>query len=72
MTLNVKLYNSQFNKLKAETKTGTEVALNLSSNVIRDSNDDIIFLHKLFITDTQISSICKAFANGSLANIRFS
>ena len=45
MTLNVKLYNSQFNKLKAETKTGTEVALNLSSNVIRDSNDDIIFLH---------------------------
>ena len=31
-TLNVKLSNSQLNKLKSGIKNGTEVTLNLSSN----------------------------------------
>ena len=31
-TLNVKLSNSQLNKLKSEIKNSTEVTLNLSSN----------------------------------------
>ena len=33
-TLNVKLANSQLNKLKSEINNGTEVVLNFSSNVI--------------------------------------
>ena len=57
--------HSQLNKLKSELKNGTEVTLNLSSNVIGDSNDETNFPHKLLITDTRVSRICKAFANGS-------
>ena len=41
-------------------------------NVLRDSNDESNFLHKLLLTNTQVSRILKAFANGSLANIKFS
>ena len=33
-TLNVKFSNSQLNKLKTAIKNGTEVTLNLSSNLI--------------------------------------
>ena len=62
-TLNVKLSNSQLNKLKSAVKNGTKVTLNLSSYVVGDSNDKNNFLHKL-LTNTQISKICKAFANG--------
>ena len=37
-TLNVKLYNSKRNKLKSSIKGGTEVTLNVSSNLIGKSN----------------------------------
>ena len=37
-TLNVKLSNSQLNKMKSPIQNGTEVTLNLSSNIIGDSN----------------------------------
>ena len=67
-TLNVKLSDSQLNKLKSATKNGTEVTL---SNLNGNSNDETNFLYKLLLTDTQLSKICKAFANGSLANIKF-
>ena len=53
-------------------KNGTEVTLNLSSNLIRSYNDQTNFPNKLSLTDTQVSNICKAFANGSLANIKVS
>ena len=46
----VKLINSQLNKLKSGTKKSTVVALNLSLNVLGDSNDDTNFPHKLFLT----------------------
>ena len=46
ITLNVKLSNSQLNKLKAGTKNNTEVTLKISSNVIGDSNDEYNFLHR--------------------------
>ena len=42
-TLNVKLSNSQLNKLKWGTKNGTEANLNLSLNVVGDSNDGTNF-----------------------------
>ena len=37
--LNVKLSNSQINKLKSEIENGTEVTWKLSSNVAGNSND---------------------------------
>ena len=72
-TLNVKLSNSQLNKLKSARKNGTEVTLNLSSNLIGSSNDESNFPHKLLLTDTQVSKkIRKGSAYGSSANIKFS
>ena len=71
-TLNVKLSNSQLNKLKAAIKNQTEVTLDLSSNVAGDSNDETNFPHELLLTDAQVSKIRKAFGNGSSANIKFS
>ena len=71
-TLNVKLSNSQLNKLKSGIKNGTEVILKISSNFVGDSNDENSFLHKLFLTNTQVSRLRKAFANGSSANIKLS
>ena len=71
-TLNVKLSNSQLNKLKSAMKNGTEVTLNLSSNLIGSPNDETNFQHKLLLINTQVSKIGKAFSNGSSANIKFS
>ena len=45
--LNVKLFNSQLSKLKSAINHETEVTLNLSSNVVGDSNNEKNFLHKL-------------------------
>ena len=53
-TLNVKLSNSQLNKLKSAIKNGTEVTLNLLPNSIGNSNDKTNFPHKLLLTDTQV------------------
>ena len=71
-TLNVKLSNSQLNKLKSGIENGTEVTLNLSSNLIGSSDDENNFLYKLWLTNTEDSKICEAFGNGSSANIKFS
>ena len=70
-TLNLKLSNSAINKLKSETENGTEVTLKISSNVVRDSNDENN-LHKLLLTNTQVSRFRKAFPNNSSASIKFS
>ena len=64
--------NIKFNKLKSEIKNGTEVTLNLLSNVVGDSNNETNFPHKLYITDTQDSRLSKSFANGASANITLS
>ena len=70
-TLNVTLSNSQLSKLKSYIKNGTEVTLNLSSNLIGNSNDETNLPHKILLTDTKVSKVCKAFANGSSANTKF-
>ena len=62
------MFNSQINKLKYGIKTGTEVALNLSSKLIRSSNDETNFPHKLSLTDTQVLKIRKAIANAYKKN----
>ena len=69
-TLNVKLSNSKLNKLKSEIKNGTEVTLNLLSNIT--GNDETNFPYKLLLTNAQVSKIRKVFANGSTAKIKFS
>ena len=71
-TLNVKLSNSQLNKLKSGIKNNAEVNLKISSVVIRDSNDESNFPHRLLLTNTQVSKLRKAFAKGSSANIKSS
>ena len=66
-TLNVKLSNSQLNKLKSPIKNRTEVTLSLSSNLTGSSTDETNFPHEL-LTNTQVLKICKHFTNGSSAN----
>ena len=46
-SLNVKLSNSQLNKLKSTIKNKTEVVLRLSSTMIGNSDHETNFPHKL-------------------------
>ena len=69
-TLNVKLSNSQLNKLKPAIKNESEVVLRLSSNMI--GNNETNFPHKLLLTDRQVSSLCKYFTNNSSADSKLS
>ena len=46
--------------------------MKISLNVVSDSNDENDFLHKLLLTNTQVSKLRKAFANNSSANIKLS
>ena len=62
--------NSQLNKLKPGIKNCNKLTLNLSSNLIGNSNDRTSFPYKLLLTDTQVSRTCKAFPKGWLANIK--
>ena len=71
-TLNIKSSDSQLNNLKSAINNGTKVTLNLSSNIVRDSNDENNFPHKLSLTNTQVSKLRKAFANNSSADIKLS
>ena len=70
--LNVKLPNSQLNKLKPPIKNETEVVLRLWSNMIGDSDDKINFLHELLLTNRQVSNLRKAFAEKSWTDIKLS
>ena len=67
-TLAVKLSNSQLNELKTAIRNGTKVTLNLSLNVVGDSNDETNYPLKLLLTNTQFSKLRKAFENDFLAN----
>ena len=53
-SLNVKLSNSQLNKIKSAIKNATKVVLRLSSNMVGNADDNTIFLDKLYITQLQI------------------
>ena len=70
--LNVKLSNSQLNKLKSGIENGIEVTLNLSSNLAGGSNDETNFSHMLLLINTQVSRLRKAFENNSSADIKLS
>ena len=70
-SLNVKLSNSQLNKLKSTIKNGTDVVLRLSSNMIDNSDDEANFPHKLLLTNRRTLILRKAF-NSNTADIEFS
>ena len=67
-SLNVKLSNSQLNKLKSAIKNETDVVLRISSGMVGNSNDNTNFPHKLLLTDRQVANIRKAFANNLSKN----
>ena len=69
-TLNIKLSNLQFNKLKSGIKYGTEVTLKISSNIVGDSNNENNFPHNLLLTNRQNSKLRKSFVNTFSANIK--
>ena len=71
-SLNVKLSNSQLNKLKSAIKNGTDVILRLSSNMIDNSDDEANCPHKLLLTDRQVANLPKAFANHTSTDIKLS
>ena len=71
-SLNVKLSNSQLNKLKSAIKRKTDVILRLLSNMISSSNDETNFPHKLLINNKQVANLRKAFANHSSTDIKLS
>ena len=60
-SLNVKLLDSQLNKLKSAIKIETEEVLRLSSNIIDDNETN--FPHKSLLTNRQVANLRKAFAN---------
>ena len=71
-SLNVKLSNSQLNKLKSSIKNKTGVVLRISSNMVGDLNDNTNFPHELLLTNRQFANTHKAFANHSSIDIKLS
>ena len=68
--LNVKLSNSQLNRLKSAIKNETKVVLRLSSNMIGDNETN--FPHKLFLTNRQVVNLRKVFTNYLSVDIKLS
>ena len=60
-TLNVKLSNSQLNRLISGMKIGTAVTLKISSNAVGGSNNENNFPPELVLTNTQVQRFAKLF-----------
>ena len=58
-SLNMKLWNSELNKLKSTIKNESEVVLRLSSNMIGNYDDETNFPHKLLLTNIKLSTDIK-------------
>ena len=71
-SLNVKLSNSQLNKVKSAIKNESNVALRISSSTIGNSNYNNNFPHELLLTDRQVANIRKAFAKNTSTDIKLS
>ena len=69
-SLNIKLINSQLNKLKSAIKIEAEVVLRLSLNMVGD--DETNFPHKLLLANRQVTNLRKAFANKSSTDTKLS
>ena len=68
-SLNVKLSNSQLNKLKSVIRSETDVVLRLSSNMIGNSDDNTNFAHELLLTNRQVANLHKAIAKNTSTDI---
>ena len=62
--LNVKLSNSQLNKLNS--------AIKYSSNMIGNSDDETSFPHKFLLTNRKIPNLRNTFANHTSTGIKLS
>ena len=71
-SVNVKLSNSQLNKLKSAIKHETDVVLRILSNMIGNLEDESDFPHKLLLNNRQVANIRKAFANHISTDIKLS
>ena len=71
-SLNVKLSNSQLNKLKSSIKNETDVVLRISSSMVGNSNDNTNFPNELLLTNRQVANIRKAFAKNTSTDIKLS
>ena len=71
-SLNVKLSNSQLNKLKSSIKNETDLVLRILSKMVCNSNDNTNFPHESLLTNRQVANIRKAFANRSSTDIKLS
>ena len=71
-SLNVKLSNSQLNKLKSAIKNEAEVILRISSNMVGDSDDKINFPHELLLTNRKVANLRKTFTNYLSTDIKLS
>ena len=69
-SLNVKLSNSQPNKLNSAIKNETGLVWRLSSNMVGD--DETNFPHKLVLTNREVKNLRKAFASKSSTDINLS
>ena len=69
-SLNVKLSNSELNKLKSAIKNESELVLRLSTNMVGDNETN--FPHKLLLFNRQVSNLRIVFANKSSTNIKLS
>ena len=70
--VNVKLSTSELNKLNSAIKNKNDVVIRLSLNMTGNSNDKGNFPHELLLSNGEALSICKAFANNSSVDIKFS
>ena len=71
-SFNVKLSNSQLNKLKSSIKNENDVVLRISSNMVSKSNDNTNFPHELLLTNRQVANIRKAFVKNTSIDIKLS
>ena len=71
-SLNVKLSNSQLNKLKSSIKNETDVVLRISSNMVSNLNDNTNFPHELLLSNRQVANIRKAFDKNTSIDIKLS
>ena len=70
--LDVKLSNSQLNRLKSAIKNEADVILRLSLNMIPNSDEETNFLHKSLLTNRQVANRRKVFANYLSTDIKLS
>ena len=71
-SLNVKLSNSQLNKLKSAIKNETDVVLRLLSSMIGNSDDNTNFPHELLLTNRQVANLREGMAKNTSTDIMLS